>query len=174
MKLNLQLGLLALLGVTVALPAKSSSASASSALKPKSTSPGCGNHLAKGHSPGDSYRANMISDDGRNRSYLIHLPSNYTTHKPAPVVLAFHGRGKDSEYMEKLSQFSNEEFNPDAIAVYPQAIVNVRRPLHPSIQMDLEYRYQDERNNANMMTGLLARLLGPQRHLLHHPTNQPP
>jgi len=71
----------------------------------------------------------MISDDGRNRSYLIHLPSNYTTHRPAPVVIAFHGRGKDPEYMEKLSQFSNEDFNPDAIAVYPQAIVDVLLPL---------------------------------------------
>lgn len=138
MKLNLQLGILALLGVTTALPAKSSSssASASSALKPKSTSPGCGNHLAKGHSPGDSYRANMISDDGRNRSYLIHLPSNYTTHRPAPVVIAFHGRGKDPEYMEKLSQFSNEEFNPDAIAVYPQAIVDVPFPSFTPFNAD--------------------------------------
>jgi len=45
------------------------------------------------------------------------------------VVIAFHGRGKDPEYMEKLSQFSNEDFNPDAIAVYPQAIVDVLLPL---------------------------------------------
>lgn len=137
MKVTLQLGLLALLGTTItALPAQSQSSastSPSAAPQPKTTSPGCGKHIPPGHSPGDSYRANMISDDGRNRSYLIHLPSNYTTNRPAPVVIAFHGRGKDPEYMEKLSQFSNEDFNPDAIAVYPQAIVDVLHLPLPSI-----------------------------------------
>lgn len=95
-----------------------------------SRSPGCGTPLPSNHHPGDSYRANITTDDGRNRSYLVHVPSNYKPHRPAPVVIAFHGRGKDPEYMQELTQFSNETFNPDALAVYPQAIVDVPfRPL---------------------------------------------
>lgn len=86
------------------------------------SSPGCGKNLPRVQEPGGSYSTNITTKDGRERSYIIHIPSNYDKNKPVPVIFSFHGRTRTAKSQEKLSQFSNEEYNPDAIAVYPQGI----------------------------------------------------
>ena len=63
-----------------------------------------------------------ISTDGVNRTYRLHLPSSYDPNTPAPLVLSFHGHGKNMVEQETLSQFSNDAINPSMIAVYPQGL----------------------------------------------------
>jgi poly(3-hydroxybutyrate) depolymerase len=37
-----------------------------------------------------------IQADGRDRSYLIHIPPKHDPGRPAPVVLVFHGAGMNA------------------------------------------------------------------------------
>lgn len=83
---------------------------------------GCGKALPRHQDVGGSYSTSITTEDGRERSYIIHIPSNYNKYKPVPVIFSFHGRTRTAEVQEKLSQFSNEKWNPNAIAVYPQGI----------------------------------------------------
>ncbi|KAB8272959.1 Alpha/Beta hydrolase protein [Aspergillus minisclerotigenes] len=86
-------------------------------------SAGCGQPLPPSQNPGgSSYGVNFTLSAGTQRFYRIHIPSNYDVNKPTPLIFSFHGRGKTAENQEKLSQFSNEDWNPDAIAVYPQGL----------------------------------------------------
>jgi poly(3-hydroxybutyrate) depolymerase len=64
-----------------------------------------------------------IKSSGLNRNFLISLPSAYNANTPVPLIFSFHGRGKDARYQQKLSQFSNASYNPNAIAVYPNGFM---------------------------------------------------
>lgn len=88
------------------------------------SSAGCGKDLPAAQSPpgGASHQTDFTQSDGTARTYLIHIPSHYEKNTPVPLILAFHGRGKNSSEMEQLSQFSNEDFNTNGIAVYPQGL----------------------------------------------------
>lgn len=77
-------------------------------------SPGCGTN--PGQAPGTS-QTHTLDSGGRERSYRVHLPEGYRSDRAYPVVLAFHGQGRTSAYMEELTGFSAAS---DAIAVYPQ------------------------------------------------------
>jgi poly(3-hydroxybutyrate) depolymerase len=87
-------------------------------------SAGCGKDLPAAQTPpgGASHQTEFTQSDGTARTYLIHIPSNYDKNTPTPLILSFHGRGKNSSEQEGLSQFSNEDWNPNGIAVYPQGI----------------------------------------------------
>ena len=88
-----------------------------------SNSPGCDKPLPKAQEPGKSHNVtDFTTEDGRKRSYIVHIPSNYDQSKAVPLIFSFHGRHKTAGGQEDLSQFSNEDWNPDAIAVYPQGI----------------------------------------------------
>ncbi|CZR65631.1 probable poly(3-hydroxybutyrate) depolymerase [Phialocephala subalpina] len=89
-------------------------------------SAGCGKDLPKAQQPpgGESHQTSFTQSDGTGRTYLIHIPSNYDKNTAVPLIFSFHGRTKDSAEQEELSQFSNEAFNPNGIAVYPQGIEN--------------------------------------------------
>jgi poly(3-hydroxybutyrate) depolymerase len=91
-------------------------------------STGCGKGLPAAQQPagGASHDVHFTQSDGTDRTYLIHIPSNYENNTPVPVIFSFHGRGKNSSEQEELSQFSNETWNRHAIAVYPQG-VDVRK-----------------------------------------------
>ncbi len=79
---------------------------------------GCGTH----HTVNGVSRDFQVSSNGRNRTYRIHLPSNYDANVPAPLVFSYHGHGQDMVKQETLSQFSNDAINPNMIAVYPQGL----------------------------------------------------
>ncbi|PLB54532.1 putative ferulic acid esterase [Aspergillus steynii IBT 23096] len=84
---------------------------------------GCGKPLPKHQSAGgDSHQTHFTTSDGTERTYLIHIPSNYDTNTPVPLIFSFHGRSGNSANQEGLSQFSNEDWNPNGIAVYPQGL----------------------------------------------------
>lgn len=85
-------------------------------------SAGCGKSLPKHQGAGGSYPTDFTTSDGTQRSYIIHIPSNYDVNRAIPLIFFFHGRTKTAESQEQLSQFSNEAWNPGAIAVYPQGL----------------------------------------------------
>jgi poly(3-hydroxybutyrate) depolymerase len=84
-----------------------------------SSSPGCGKDLPSKISPGESQNFG-IEVQGLKRHYRVHIPQRYDKDVAAPLILSYHGRSKNMTEQEALSQFSNEEFNTEAIAVYPQ------------------------------------------------------
>ena len=86
-------------------------------LRPRCTA-GC----TKPHTVDGVSKDYEISTGGRNRTYRIHLPSNYNPNTPAPLVLSYHGHGQNMVKQEALSQFSNDGINPNMIAVYPQGL----------------------------------------------------
>ncbi|MFR9731663.1 alpha/beta hydrolase family esterase [Saccharopolyspora sp. MS10] len=109
----------AVLSLLVALGAVAATAApAHAAPTPERHSPrgGCGADPAV--EPGTT-TAQRVTSGGLTREYLVHLPEDYDSRHPLPVVLSFHGHGRTAEYQEELSRFSEE----DAIAVYPQGLI---------------------------------------------------
>lgn len=64
----------------------------------------------------------LISSNGGggNRSFLVNVPASYKFGEPMGMIISYHGRGKNMAEQEGLSQFSDESFKPQFIAVYPQ------------------------------------------------------
>lgn len=67
--------------------------------------------------PGDYTRT--IQVDGRERSYLIHIPPKYDSTKPSPVVLAFHGGGANASQMMANCGLNQKSDEAGFIVVYP-------------------------------------------------------
>ncbi|WP_158088256.1 alpha/beta hydrolase family esterase [Kocuria massiliensis] len=86
----------------------------SSAASGSSSGSACG---SGNMAPGSSKTVHLTSG-GRDRSYVVTVPKDYSADTPTPVVMAFHGRGRDSEQMKTLTGFSDKP----AIAVYPQGL----------------------------------------------------
>ena len=90
-------------------------------------SSGCGNPLAPGlrkGGTGDSNSLTFTTSDGTKRTYLLHLPADYQPSYSHGLIFSFHGRTKNGTEQEGLSQFSNPQFNPHMLAVYPDGIDN--------------------------------------------------
>lgn len=51
--------------------------------------------------PGDHSR--KLTVEGRERSYLVHIPPSYDPKKPTPLVLAYHGGGGNADSMVRFS-----------------------------------------------------------------------
>ena len=80
----------------------------------------CGDDLPNGIVAGESSTVHHLQSSGGDRSYLLHIPSSYDKHRPTSLIFSYHAGGKNASQQESLSQFSNETYNHDAIAVYPQ------------------------------------------------------
>ena len=89
---------------------------------------GCGKPLPSGVTAGGPSTTGSIKSGGLDRDYIIHIPQNYQQNTPVPLILSYHGRTKDAAEQELLSQFSNPEFNPNAIAVYPNGVAVSQHP----------------------------------------------
>lgn len=89
-------------------------------------SSGCGKALQSKDKVGKSDNRDFRTSDDTDRTYIIHIPTNYKKDTPVPLIFSFHGHGKTAAGQEKLSQFSNEDpdYNPNGIAVYPQGTEN--------------------------------------------------
>lgn len=91
---------------------------------------GCGSPLPAGIELDKSVDLNISSSSGLSpRGYRLHLPKSYDTNTKVPLILSFHGRGKDAKYQEELSQFSNATYGFEGISVYPEgaALNNSKR-----------------------------------------------
>jgi hypothetical protein len=56
------------------------------------------------------------------RHIWIHIPKNYKHDEPAPVILAFHGKGQDVLDFEKATDLSNPSVNQEYVVVYPEGL----------------------------------------------------
>ena len=50
-----------------------------------------------------------------NRAYLLHIPTTYDCHVPAPVVLALHGGGSNKQVMRALTCPNGDPNNPSCL-----------------------------------------------------------
>ncbi|KAJ5558520.1 hypothetical protein N7535_008735 [Penicillium sp. DV-2018c] len=82
-------------------------------------SKGCGKDIpSRFPEPGTSHNLTL---PGTDRRYRLYIPANYDKNVPTPLYFSFHGATRDMLEEENLSQFSNPEFNPHGIAVYPDS-----------------------------------------------------
>lgn len=58
---------------------------------------------------------------GKQRHYLLHLPTGETPKKSAPLVIALHGAFTDGAITEALTQFSPMSDRESFVVVYPNA-----------------------------------------------------
>ena len=81
--------------------------------------PGCGKAIpSKFPIPGTSQSLHLPDTD---RQYRLYIPANYDKNKPTPLYFSFHGASGNMLKEEALSQFSNPQFNPNGIAIYPDS-----------------------------------------------------
>jgi len=60
---------------------------------------------------------------GGSRSYLLNLPTGYSSSSPSPLILAFHGKGQDGAQFERETQLTHPEFNTiGAVLAFPNGI----------------------------------------------------
>ena len=76
---------------------------------------------------GDHTRTLQV--EGRERSYLVHVPPKYDPQKPSPVVLIFHGGGSNAEQMIRFCGLNPKADQEGFIAVYPQGTGRFKRLL---------------------------------------------
>lgn len=76
--------------------------------------------LAEEYASGD-YRESLTVD-GRKRSYLLHIPKNYSDKKRYPLVLVFHGGAGTGEKVSRQTGFTKYADKEGFIAVYPDGI----------------------------------------------------
>ena len=62
---------------------------------------------------------NTITVDNIERSFIVHLPSNYNASKKLPVVIVMHGGGGSIEGMVKLTKMNATADKHNFIVVYP-------------------------------------------------------
>lgn len=67
--------------------------------------------------PGDHTR--KLTVDGRERSYLVHIPKTYDSKKPTPVILTLHGLAMDGSMMVWFSGLNKKSEDSGFIVVYP-------------------------------------------------------
>jgi polyhydroxybutyrate depolymerase len=60
-----------------------------------------------------------LEADGRDRSYLVHIPPGYDAATPTPVVLAFHGAWMNAALMASFSGLNATADREGFIVVYP-------------------------------------------------------
>jgi polyhydroxybutyrate depolymerase len=66
----------------------------------------------------------IITVDGRERSYIIYLPSGYNNKGNLPCIFMFHGGGADAESMFSGTSFGTIAERDKIILVSPQGISN--------------------------------------------------
>lgn len=87
------------------------------------SSSGCGKSLPDNVHLGESVNLTIKSESGATpRGYRLHIPPSYEQNTELPLILSFHGRGKDAKFQEALSQFSNASYGFEGIAVYPEGV----------------------------------------------------
>jgi polyhydroxybutyrate depolymerase len=77
--------------------------------------------------PGDHTR--KLTVEGRERSYLVHVPPKYDPKKPTPVVLAFHGGGANADSMVRFSGLNEKSDEAGFVVVYPNGTGRLERVL---------------------------------------------
>ncbi len=72
--------------------------------------------------PGDYF--DLISSDGYQRTFWLHVPQNYDPEMPIALIINYHGRTSNAFDQATLSEFSNTAEKYGFVVVYPQATGN--------------------------------------------------
>lgn len=68
--------------------------------------------------------ARLLTFEGVERTYLLHVPASYNAKTPVPLLLMLHGRGGDGERISALTGFSKLADEKNFIVVYPDGLDN--------------------------------------------------
>jgi polyhydroxybutyrate depolymerase len=71
--------------------------------------------------------ARTLQHDGRGRSYIVHVPSNYDCRRPTPVLLAFHAAETNAAMLASACGLNDKADCAGFIAVYPDGTGKRRR-----------------------------------------------
>lgn len=71
----------------------------------------------------------IITAEGLERSYLVHLPSTYDAKNAMPVVLAYHAGGTNPQSMMRYSGLNTKADDAGFVVVYPAGTGRLRRAL---------------------------------------------
>jgi polyhydroxybutyrate depolymerase len=71
----------------------------------------------------------MVTLNGHERSYLLHVPPQYDPMTPLPVVLAFHGGGANAATMVTFSGLNETADKAGFIVAYPDGSGRLPRML---------------------------------------------
>ncbi len=77
--------------------------------------------------PGDYRRS--LTVDGRERTYLLHVPPSYDGHRSVPLVLVFHGGGSNADQMVRFCGLNETADREGFLVVYPNGTGRTRRLL---------------------------------------------
>jgi polyhydroxybutyrate depolymerase len=75
-----------------------------------------------GRPAGENDRPWTLVHDGRERSFLVHVPSGYDPARPTPVVLNFHGRGSTAQQQITVSHMVALSNDEGFVAVHPVGV----------------------------------------------------
>lgn len=67
---------------------------------------------------GDQIR--LLRFAGQGRSYLLHVPPNFNSSQPTPLVLVFHGISLNAQEMVRISGFSALADSENFLVAYPE------------------------------------------------------
>lgn len=65
-----------------------------------------------------------IAEGQHTRTYLVHVPVQYTARTPLPAVIVFHGHGGTASDAERGTGFSRLADKEHFIAIYPQGLLD--------------------------------------------------
>jgi poly(3-hydroxybutyrate) depolymerase len=86
-------------------------------------SSGCGKDIPDALKLGESRNFTLETTNKPSpRNYRLHALESYKSDSPVPLILSFHGRGKDMKEQDELSQFSNASYGFEGICVYPEGV----------------------------------------------------
>ncbi|KAK6066922.1 hypothetical protein SCUP234_11867 [Seiridium cupressi] len=121
-----------------------------------------------------SFSSEVSTRNVSGRSYLISMPSNYSTQTSSPVVLSFHGAGQSAEIQLESDQLTNSHVNDQYIVIYPEAVneqwqvspdsttddvgyvSDILDDVESSFCIDLARIYATGKSQGGGMVGLLA------------------
>ncbi len=61
----------------------------------------------------------ILTHDGLERTYVLHVPSAYDESHPTPLVLSFHGGAGNAENQRRVSEFNELADEKGFIVIYP-------------------------------------------------------
>ena len=85
---------------------------------------GCTTSLPKQHIVGPKTYKNKVDIriNGFRRTYLVHIPPDYNSQNPLPLVVVIHGAFDTAKGMEKFSGFSDLADREGFIVLYPNGM----------------------------------------------------